>query len=184
MTFLKISQDIPPVPVPAGEITARIAEVFGEGSVGRVADRKAGRDDRGWFTDLWLSVEKERFLEMIDLLGEFDFPHFHVISGNDDGEAVTLHYHLSLFRLAGRGERVGVTVSVPVYKTDLVMPSLFSRIPGVEYSEREIREMLGIDFDGLPNKALIFLPEDWDETIKPWRRDETGPGADDVRHLS
>ena len=64
------------------------------------------------------------------------------------------------------------------------MPSLWSRIPGVEYSEREIREMLGIDFDGLPNKALIFLPEDWDETIKPWRRDETGPGADDVRHLS
>ena len=102
----------------------------------------------------------------------------------DDGEAVTLHYHFSLFQVAGRGDRVGVTVSVPVYKTDLVMPSLYSRIPGVEYSEREIREMLGIDFDGLPNKALIFLPEDWDESIKPWRRDETGPSVDDVRHLS
>jgi membrane-bound hydrogenase subunit beta len=54
----------------------------------------------------------------------------------------------------------------------------------VEYSEREIREMLGVDFDGLPNKALVFLPDDWDQTIKPWRRDETGPGPDVVNELS
>jgi membrane-bound hydrogenase subunit beta len=54
----------------------------------------------------------------------------------------------------------------------------------VEYSEREMREMLGIDFDGLPNKALVFLPEDWNEDIKPWRRDETGPSEEDVRELS
>ncbi len=184
MTFPEVTRNIPPVPVPCSEIAARIAEVFGESAVGRTAEKKAGKDGKVWYRDLWLSVEKDRFLEMVDLLAGFDFPQFHVISGNDDGEAVTLHYHFSLFQVAGRGDRVGVTVSVPVYKTDLVMPSLYSRIPGVEYSEREIREMLGIDFDGLPNKALIFLPEDWDETIKPWRRDETGPSADDVRHLS
>lgn len=184
MTFPRVSQDIPPVPVPYTEITARIAGIFGEGAVARIAEKKAGTDAKVWYRDIWLSVEKDRFLEMVDLLADFDFPQFHVISGNDDGETVTLHYHFSLFQVAGRGDRLGVTVSVPVYKTDLVMPSLYSRIPGVEYSEREIREMLGIDFDGLPNKALIFLPEDWDESIKPWRRDETGPSADDVRHLS
>ena len=44
--------------------------------------------------------------------------------------------------------------------------------------------MLGVDFDGLPNKALIFLPEDWNEDIKPWRRDETGPKPEDIRELS
>ena len=184
MTFPRVSQDIPPVPVPYTAITARISGVFGEGAVVRIAEKKAGIDAKVWYRDIWLSVEKDRFLEMVDLLADFDFPQFHVISGNDDGEAVTLHYHFSLFQVAGRGDRVGVTVSVPVYKTDLVMPSLYSRIPGVEYSEREIREMLGIDFDGLPNKALIFLPEDWDESIKPWRRDETGPSVEDVRHLS
>ena len=184
MTFPKVSQDIPTVPVPHTEVTARIAEVFGENAVGRIAERRAGKDNKVCFYDLWLSVGKDRFLEMVDVLAEFDFPHFQVISGNDDGEAITLYYHFSLFQLAEKGERLGVNVSVPVYKTDLVMPSLYSRIPGVEYSEREIREMLGIDFDGLPNKALIFLPEDWDESIKPWRRDETGPSADDVRYLS
>jgi len=71
-----------------------------------------------------------------------------------------------------------------VPKKDLVMPSLWERIPGIEYSEREMREMLGVDFAGLPNKALIFLPEDWNEDIKPWRRDETGPKPEDIRELS
>jgi membrane-bound hydrogenase subunit beta len=97
---------------------------------------------------------------------------------------VTLNYHFALFREAGKGKRLGVTISVEVPKTDPVMPSLWGRIPGVEYSEREMREMLGIDFDGLPNKALVFLPEDWNEDIKPWRRDETGPSEEDVRELS
>ena len=36
-------------------------------------------------------------------------------------------------------------------------------------------EMLGIDHDGQPNKDLVFLPDGWDRSILPWRRDETGP---------
>jgi len=89
-----------------------------------------------------------------------------------------------LFRSSGRGKKMSLCISVAVPKADLRMPSLWSRIPGVEYSEREMREMLGIDFEGLPNKGLVFLPEDWNEDIKPWRRDETGPSPEDVRELS
>jgi membrane-bound hydrogenase subunit beta len=43
--------------------------------------------------------------------------------------------------------------------------------------------MFGVDFVGLPNKALVFLPEDWNEEIKPWRRDATGPTPEIVREL-
>lgn len=166
------------------EVVSRIQEVFGEDAVSSIREQTAGREGAVSYCDLWLSVERNRFLNIVDVLAEFDFPLFHVISGNDDGDAVTLNYHFGLFQAAGRGKRIGVTVTVPVFKTDFVMPSLFSRIPGVEYSEREIREMFGVDFDGLPNKGLVFLPEDWDESIKPWRRDETGPSAEHVRELS
>lgn len=166
------------------EITSRIQEKFGAAAVVDVRGRTGGSANDVQFHEIWASVGKEHFLEMIDEVASFDFPQFHVISGNDDGESVSLNYHFTLFQAAGRGKRVGVTVTVSLLKDDLSLPSLFSRIPGVEYSEREMREMLGIDFLGLPNKALVFLPEDWDETVKPWRRDETGPSAEHVRELS
>lgn len=147
-------------------------------------DYKGGAGNETAYQCLWVQVEKQRFLDLVDELREIDFLHFHITSGDDIGEAVQLNYHFSIFCCAGRGNRLGVTVTVDVPKDDLVMPSLWSRIPGIEYSEREIREMFGVDFDGLPNKALVFLPEDWNEDIKPWRRDETGPRPEDIRELS
>lgn len=166
------------------ELLSRVREIFGDDAVMKVSSHAGGLGNEEQFRDLWLSVERARFLEMVDLLGEFDFPMFHVMSGNDDGDHITLYYHFGIFQCAGRGKRFGVAISVAVPKGDLVMPSLHSRIPGTEYSEREMREMLGVDFDGLPNKGLVFLPEDWDESVKPWRRDETGLKPEDVRELS
>ncbi|HPD98073.1 MAG TPA: NADH-quinone oxidoreductase subunit C [Synergistales bacterium] len=147
-------------------------------------DHKGGAKNKVAFKHLWLTIDRKRFTDLVDALMEIDFLHFHITSGDDVGNAVQLNYHFSIFRSAGYGRRLGITVTVDVPKKDLVMPSLWSRIPGIEYSEREIREMLGVDFDGLPNKALIFLPEDWNEEIKPWRRDETGPKPEDIRELS
>ncbi len=184
MNFFKKPADNARTSKSPEEVAARLREVFGDESVLEIRDRRAGKGDEVGNRDIWAKVERERFLEFMDTLAEFDFPQFHIISGNDDGDVVTLHYLVTLFQVAGRGNRIGVSVAVEVDKKDLVMPSLFSRIPGVEYSERETREMFGVDFDGLPNKALIFLPEEWDESVKPWRRDEAGPSADDVRELS
>jgi len=124
---------------------------------------------------LLVTVTREKFLDLVDALGELDFPHFHVMSGNDDGETIRQISHFSLFRREGRGKEVTVTVTVHVPKSDLVIPSLHSRNPGTGYSEREMFEMLGIDHDGQPNKELVFLPDDWDRSILPWRRDEKGP---------
>ncbi len=167
------------------EVQICLEELFGEDVSG--FDLRAhvqGEKEELSHHSLWMTVKRERFLELIDALSEFDFPHFHIISGNDDGDSISLNYHMGMFRSAGRGKRIHLAVTVHVPKEDLVMPSLHSRIPGVEYSEREIIEMLGVDFEGLPNKANVFLPENWDNDIKPWRRDETGPGPEDVRELS
>lgn len=124
---------------------------------------------------LLVTVTREKFTALVDALGELDFPHFHVMSGNDDGETIRQISHFSLFRREGRGKEVTVTVTVNIPKSDLVVDSLHSRIPGVDYSEREMCEMLGIAHNGQPNTDLVFLPEDWDRSILPWRRDETGP---------
>jgi membrane-bound hydrogenase subunit beta len=147
-------------------------------------ERLDGTPRRVLYRDIWVKFAREAYLPLVDRLRQIDFLHFHVMSGNDDGDVVTLYVHCSLFREAGAGNRLGVTLVVPIPKNDLRLPSLNSRIPGTEYSEREMREMLGIDFEGLPNTEQLFLPENWDEEIKPWRRDETGPTPENIRELS
>jgi len=167
------------------EVADCLQERFGEALEGlEIREYKGGVNGEVQYKDMYLKVKREKFIDLVDTLMTFDFLHFQVMSGNDDGEVVTLNYHCTLFRSSERGGKMGICISVAVPKDDLRMPSLWSRIPGVEYSEREMREMLGVDFEGLPNKGLIFLPEDWDEDIKPWRRDDAGPSPEDVRELS
>lgn len=167
------------------EVMSCIRETLGECLLEmELRERMDGMPRRVLYRDLWIRLKRDGFLKLVDRLMGIDFLHFHVMSGNDDGDVVTLNLHCSLFREAGAGHRLGVTLSIPIPKDDLVFPSLSGRIPGTEYSEREMREMLGIHFEGLQNTDLLFLPENWDEEIKPWRRDETGPAPENIRELS
>ena len=147
-----------------------------------IHERRAGREDCVSGHDLWLEIAAPSFRPFMENLFSYDFVYFHVISGDDVEDDLTLSYHLSVFQRDREG-RIGVTVTVRVPKNDLSMPSIFDLLPGSEYSEREIREMFGVDFVGLPTKALVFLPENWNEEVKPWRRDEQGPSPENVREL-
>jgi membrane-bound hydrogenase subunit beta len=169
--------------LPCAELTDSLKAKFGSDIVKlEVHEHGAGLEDTVQSRDLWVEVALPAFRPFIEHLFTYDFVNFHVLSGDDSGDFVTLNYHLSLFQRL-RGGRTGVTLTVQIPKDNLTLPSIFDLLPGSEYSEREMREMLGVDFDGLPNKALVFLPEDWNEEIKPWRRDETGPAPEIIREL-
>jgi membrane-bound hydrogenase subunit beta len=176
-----------------------------------VREHRGGSLNEVQSRDLWIEISRTAFRPFLDFLFEYDFVDFHVISGDDVGiadavqtqtqsqaqdqnpdgqnqekpqeDSVLLHYHFSLFQRSRCG-RMGVTLSVRVPKGDLSVPSIFDLLPGSEYSEREMHEMLGVEFVGLPNSALVFLPEDWNEEIKPWRRDGVGPALEALRELS
>lgn len=148
-----------------------------------VRERRGGSANAVQSRDLWIEIPRASFRPFLEELFKHDFVNFHVISGDDVEDSVVLYYHLSLFQRT-RGGRIGVTLVLKVPKSDLIMPSIYDLLPGSEYSERETREMFGVDFEGLPNKALVFLPEDWNEEIKPWRRDATGPKPEDIRELA
>jgi membrane-bound hydrogenase subunit beta len=126
---------------------------------------------------IWCALGPEHLPDLVEALAAFDFPHFHVLSGDDLGDRIRLIYHFSLF-LAVPDGRVGLACAVDLPKECPIVPSLCERIPGVEYSEREMREMLGVRFAGAEWSGRIFLPEEWDESVHPWRRDETAPGPD------
>jgi len=185
-----ITKEIQQIGFGADIVAEKLKKVF-EGISGEeinieISQRTDGYEVPITCNNIWITTPYPLFLDVIQALFDIDVLHFHVISGYDDGDGVTLRYHFSLFSYAERNSRIGVSVIVKVPKSNFVMPSLCYVIPGIEYSERENREMYGIEFDGLPNKALIFLPEQWDEEIKPWRDDEAGLSQkpDTIRRLS
>ncbi len=64
--------------------------------------------------------------------------------------------------------RTRLRVQVP--ESDPVVDSLFDVHPGLEASERETHDLLGIAFRGHPDLSRILLPDDW--VGHPLRKDE------------
>ncbi len=68
------------------------------------------------------------------------------------------------------GEAV-VTLRVRLPREGARVPSLCELIPSAGPFERELREMFGINVDGLPNPDKLYLPDDWPENEYPLRKD-------------
>ncbi len=125
--------------------------------------------------NVFARIKREDFRKFIDFLFEIqDYPHFSVISATDLGNSVELLYHFTV----GYGEMGGevvVTAAVNLPKEDLRIETITDRIPGALISEREIHEMVGVEFTGLKDTRHFFLDENWPEGKYPWRRDDTFP---------
>jgi NADH/F420H2 dehydrogenase subunit C len=67
-----------------------------------------------------------------------------------------------------RNRRIRVICEVP--ESDPTVPSLTGVYPGVEFSERETFDLLGIRFDGHPDLTRILMPDDW--VGHPLRKDD------------
>jgi NADH:ubiquinone oxidoreductase subunit C len=63
-----------------------------------------------------------------------------------------------------------VTVRTVVEKPELKMPTLTDIIPAANWIEREIHEMLGVDFTGHPGLERLLLPDDWQAGDYPFRK--------------
>ena len=76
-----------------------------------------------------------------------------------------------LYHFAFDSEHRLVMLRVRLPKDNPSVPSLANLIKGAEFIEREIYELLGIDFPGHPNLKPLLLPEDWPEGFYPLRRE-------------
>ena len=66
-----------------------------------------------------------------------------------------------------RSERIQARVQVS--DANPVLSSLYPVFPGVDYAEREIFDLFGIEFDGHPDLSRILMPEEWEG--HPLRKD-------------
>ncbi len=95
------------------------------------------------------------------------------------------HYSTSVgtdFRPIDNSFKLHHIFSVPKYRKFVVLeaslpsplpkvPSITPIIPGANWGEREVRDMVGIEFEGHPELKRLVLPHNWPEEIHPLRKD-------------
>jgi Ni,Fe-hydrogenase III component G len=91
---------------------------------------------------------------------------FNIASASDLASHMEILYHFTL-------EDVNLVVSLRV-KLDRAHPVVDSLAPSFEaanWIEREMHELLGIDFRGHPDLRRLLLPDQWPEGVHPLRQD-------------
>lgn len=91
---------------------------------------------------------------------------FNIASGVDARSHIEILYHFSL-------EYINLLISLRV-KLDRKKPvidSLTTEFKAVNWIEREMSELLGIEFKGHPDMKRLLLPDEWPEGVYPLRTD-------------
>jgi NADH:ubiquinone oxidoreductase subunit C len=92
---------------------------------------------------------------------------FATASGSDTPQGVEILYHFSF-------DKTGQIVSARVLIEDKKSPRIDSIAPlfkGAEWIEREMWELLGINFMGHPNLTHLLLVEEWPQDKYPLRHE-------------
>jgi NADH-quinone oxidoreductase subunit C len=89
-----------------------------------------------------------------------------IATGIDKRDGMEIIYH---FSHDPSGTYYNIKTLVP--KDDLKMNTLADLLPAANWIEREIHELLGIDFVGHPNLIPLLTAEAWSENLHPLRRD-------------
>ena len=140
-------------------IEERIRERLGE----KILEWKQYSSRRVYF-----SIKKEDILETSKFLFKELGLRFVIASGTDTPEGLEILYHFSI-------DKSGVIYSARVLIEDKKSPKIDSiapLFPGAEWIEREIWELLGINFIGHPNLTHLLLIDDWPEGKYPLRKDK------------
>jgi NADH:ubiquinone oxidoreductase subunit C len=88
------------------------------------------------------------------LRSTFSVYHLSTITGQDGGTGLELLYHFWQER--------GITLRVALPREDPRVATLTGTIPGADFYEREVGEMLGVTFEGHPGPEHLLLPDDWE----------------------
>jgi len=105
--------------------------------------------------ELFADVPSARLLVAVRaILREGHLHHLSTISGLDSGQELEVLYHFWLGS--------GITLRVRCPRERAILPTLVELLPAADWYEREVHEMLGIDFAGHPDLAPLLLPDDWD----------------------
>ena len=118
-------------------------------------------------TRIYLLCESENNLAVNKFLFQDLRLRFIIATGIDAGDCFEILYHYT-------NDETGCIVTVKAFIRDRENPSIESIapiIPGAEWIEREMRDILGIEFPNHPNMRRLILSDDWPEGVYPLRKE-------------
>ena len=139
-----------------------IAEIIKERLGNKITDWQEKSSRRIYF-----SLKKEDIFEAVKFLVKELGLRFSTASGVDTPQGFEILYHFS-FDPAGEIYTLRVIIED---KTHPQIDAITPLFPGAEWIEREMWEMLGINFIGHPNLKRLLLADDWPEGNYPLRHE-------------
>jgi len=116
---------------------------------------------------IYFTIDKKDIYKTTEFLFKELGLRFSIASGIDTPSGFEILYHFSF-------DKTGEFYSVRTFIEDKLHPEINSItpiFPGAEWIEREMWELLGINFAGHPNLKRLLLSEDWPEGEYPLRQD-------------
>ena len=92
---------------------------------------------------------------------------FVIVTGIDSDDCFEILYHFS-------NDETSHMVTVKAFIRDRENPaieSISTFIPGAEWIERELHDLLGIEIKNHPNMRRLILHDDWPEGVYPLRKE-------------
>jgi Ni,Fe-hydrogenase III large subunit/Ni,Fe-hydrogenase III component G len=120
-------------------------------------------------TRLFLTVNKANMPEVADYLFNTAKARL-VVSAATDKSPINGTYEVS-YIFSMDQDRLMVAVKEVVDPADPHVPSLTNIIPGADWHEREMRDLMGIVPDGHPDPRRLVVSDDWPEEVYPLRKD-------------
>jgi len=118
---------------------------------------------------VFVTIVPDALIPVICFLKETFSPRFLINAGTDvvrqDGK-YTVSYIFSF-----DSEKIFLCIKVPVDSEDPNIDSITPTIAGANWSERETRDLVGINLRNHPDPRRLVLADDWPEGVYPLRKD-------------
>lgn len=115
---------------------------------------------------LWVETDPDKFDAVFErLVDKIGFRILCTITGLDEGDSFAFIYHLA------RDDGTVLNLKVKIQKTNAKWKSIGDKFPGGIIYEREIADLLGVEFQGLPPGPRYPLPDGWPAGQYPLRKD-------------
>jgi NADH:ubiquinone oxidoreductase subunit C len=117
---------------------------------------------------IYVDIKPEDLVDFTQFLFKEMKARFIIASGVDTPRGgIEILYHFDFFQLPQV-----FSLRVFLKKPEIEVESISSVITGAKWIEREVHELLGVNFKNHPDMKHLILPEDWPEGNYPLRRDQ------------
>jgi NADH:ubiquinone oxidoreductase subunit C len=115
---------------------------------------------------VYIDIRPESIVPVARYIFEDLGARFNIASGMDTRQFIEILYHFTFEDL-----NLLVSLRVKLNRAKPSIASLTSVCEAVNWIEREMHELLGIDFKGHPELKRLLLPDSWPKGVYPLRTD-------------